>query len=122
MHNKLEVTFEGDHIRVIADGDKDYHFLYRTWRDVTAACELHDCFNVLGIANTTTPVEAMEGYELATLFQEFNIDQRYRIAWVEADENARDVAKFAQTVLANRGLPGLLFETEAEARKWLLES
>jgi len=122
MHNKLEVTFEGDHIRVIADGDKDYHFLYRAWRDVAAACELHDCYNVLGIANTTTPVEALEGFELAALFKEFNIDQRYRIAWVESDDDARDVAKFVETVMANRGLPGLLFETEAEAREWLLGS
>ena len=122
MHNKLEVTFEGDHIRVIADGDKDYHFLYRTWRDVAAACELHDCYNVLGIANTTTPVEAVEGFELTALFQEFNIDQRYRIAWVESDDDARDVAKFVETVMANRGLPGLVFETEAEAREWLLGS
>lgn len=44
-----------------------------------------------------------------------------RIAWVELDENARDMTAFVQTVLANRGLPGLLFETEEEARKWLLE-
>ena len=122
MHNKLEVTFEGDHIRVVADGDKDYHFLYRTWRDVAEVCELHDCYNVLGIANTTTPVEALEGFELAALFKEFNIDQRYRIAWVESDDDAKDVAKFVETVMANRGLPGLLFETEAEAREWLLGS
>jgi len=52
----------------------------RLWKDTAAACEKHACFNVLGIANTSTPVEAVEGYDLA----------------------------------------GLLFETEAEARKWLL--
>jgi hypothetical protein len=70
----------------------------------------------------TTPVEAVEGYELAGLFKELNIDQRYRIAWVELNIDARDVITFVQTVLANRGLPGLAFDTEAAARKWLLES
>jgi len=122
MYNKIEVTFEGDHIRIIADGDKDYRFMEDLWRDVSAACKQHDCYNVLGIANTTTPVEAVEGYELPSLFREFNIDQRYRIAWVELDEDAQDVITFVQTVLANRGLPGLLFETETEAREWLLGS
>jgi len=122
MYNKIEVTFEGDHIRVIADGDKDYRFMDQMWREVVAACELHNCRDILGIAKTTTPIEAVEGYELPALFQELNIDQRYRIAWVELDEDARDVITFVQTVLANRGLPGLVFDTEEEAREWLLGS
>ena len=120
MRNKLEVSFEGDHILVISDGDKDYRFMDRLWRDTAAVCEKHGCFNILGIANTSTPVEAVEGYDLAGLFRELNIGQNYRIAWVELDDESRDMAAFMQAVLANRGLPGLLFETEAEARKWLL--
>jgi hypothetical protein len=122
MRNKLEVTFEGDHIRVIADGDKDYRFMDRVWREIAAACEKHDCYNVLGIADTSTPIEAVDGYDLVELFKELNVGQNYRIAWVELDEDARDLMTFVQTVLSNRGLPGLLFETEAEARKWLLEN
>lgn len=122
MYNKLEVTFEGDHIRVIADGDKDYYFLDKAWREIVAVCEQHDCYKVLGIANTSTPVEAVEAYELPSLYRELSIDQRYSIAWVELDEDARDMIAYVQTVLANQGLPGLLFETEAEAREWLLGS
>ena len=122
MNNKIEVTFESDHIRVIADGDKDYRFMDQLWREVATACDLNDCYNVLGIARTTTPVEAVEAYELPQLFQELSIDQRYRIAWVELNDNARDVITFLQTVLANRGLPGRVFDTEEEARDWLLGS
>ena len=122
VNNKIEVTFESDHIRVIADGDKDYRFMDQLWREVATACDLNDCYNVLGIARTTTPVEAVEAYELPQLFQELSIDQRYRIAWVELNDNARDVITFLQTVLANRGLPGQAFDTEEEARDWLLGS
>jgi hypothetical protein len=122
MYNKIEVTFDGDHIRVIADGDKDYRFMDQLWREVATACDLNNCYNVLGIAKTTTPVEAVEAYELPQLFQELSIDQRYRIAWVELNDNARDVIAFLQTVLANRGLPGQVFDTEEEARDWLLGS
>lgn len=120
MQNKIEITFEGNHILVRADGDKDYHYMDRMWRETAAACEEHDCYNVLGIANTSTPVEAVDGYDLPALFHELNIGQNYRIAWVELNEDSRDMIEFVQMVLANRGLPGLVFETEAEARKWLL--
>ncbi len=122
MQNTLKISFEGDHILVIADGDKDYRYMDRLWREMAAACEQHDCYDVLGIANTSTPVEAVDGYDLPVLFRELNIDQKYRIAWVEKNEDSRDVIAFFQTVLANRGLPGLLFETEEQAREWLLGS
>ncbi len=122
MENKIEVTFEGDHVRVIADGDKDYRYIQTLWREVAATCDQHECYNVLGIANTTTPVEAVDGYDLPMIFRELRIGQHYRIAWVEQKQDSRDVLEFVVTVLKNRGLPGRLFDTEAEARQWLLDS
>ncbi len=122
MENKLIVTFEGDHVLVIADGDKDYRYMETLWREVAATCDQNECYNVLGIANTTTPVEAVEGYDLPTIFRELRIGQHYRIAWVEKKQDARDMVEFVVTVLINRGMPGRLFDTEAEARQWLLGS
>lgn len=122
MDNKLDVTFEGDHVLVIADGDKDYRYMETLWGEVAATCEQHDCYNVLGIANTTTPVEAVEGYDLPAIFKDLHIGQHYRIAWVENKQDARDMVEFIATVLNNRGMPGRLFDTEAEARQWLLGS
>jgi hypothetical protein len=122
MENTLEVTFEGDHILVIANGEKDYRFLDRLWREVAMACNQHDCYDVLGLADTTTPIEAVEGYDLPLLFRELGIGRQYRIAWVEKNLDARDTLEFIEAVLADRGLPGKLFETEDEARKWLLGS
>jgi hypothetical protein len=122
MENKLEVTFEGDHVLVIADGDKDYRYMETLWREVAATCDQNECYNVLGIANTTTPVEAVEGYDLPAIFRELRIGQHYRIAWVEKKQDARDMVEFVVTVLTNRGLPGRLFDTETEAREWLLSS
>ena len=120
MENILEVSFEGDHVLVIADGDKDYRYMNRLWREVAMVCEQHDCYNVLGLADTSTPVEAVDGYDLPAIFRELGIGQHYRIAWVEKDEDARGTLEFVETVLSNRGLPGRLFETEAQAREWLL--
>lgn len=122
MDNRIEVSFEGDHVLVIADGDKDYRYIQTLWREVAATCDQHECYNVLGIANTTTPVEAVDGYDLPMIFRELRIGQHYRIAWVEQKQDSRDVLEFVVTVLKNRGLPGRLFDTEAEARQWLLDS
>ncbi|MDJ0813166.1 MAG: hypothetical protein QNJ23_05520 [Woeseiaceae bacterium] len=120
MENTLEVTFEGDHVLVIANGDKDYRYMEKLWREVATACDQHDCYNVLGLADTRTPVEAVEGYDLPNVFRDVGIGPHYRIAWVEKNVDARDTIEFVQTVLANRGMPGLVFETEQEARTWLL--
>lgn len=122
LQNSIEISFEGDHVLVQADGDKDYGYIERLWREVATACEQHDCFNVLGLAKTTTPIEAVDGYDLQSLYRQYGIDQRYRIAWVELNEDARSVLEFVETVLVNRGLPGRLFETEAEARAWLFDN
>ena len=121
MLNHITVTFEGDHILVLTDGDKDYEFLEQLWSRVSRACEKHSCFNVLGIANTSTPIEAVEAYELPRIFREKNIDSRYRIAWVEESPEAADTISFVESILSNRDLPGRQFETEKEARAWLLE-
>ncbi len=120
MENTLEISFEGDHVLVIAEGDKDYRYMDRLWREVVLVCEQHECYNVLGLANTSTPVEAVDGYDLPGIFRELGIGQHYRIAWVEKDEDARGTIEFVATVLSNRGLPGRSFDTEAEAREWLL--
>jgi hypothetical protein len=120
VQNELTITFENDHILVRSDGDKDIEFSEKLWSQVANLCQEHNCFNVLGIARSTTPLEALDGYDHARLFRELDIDGRYRIAWVELETDARDMVNFIETVLVNRGLPGRAFATETEAREWLL--
>ena len=121
MLNQITVTYEGDHVLVLTEGDKDYEFLEQLWARVSRVCEKHRCFKVLGIANTDTPIEAVEAYELPRIFRDNNIDNRYRIAWVEQSPEAADTLSFAASILANRDLPGREFETVEEARQWLAE-
>lgn len=120
MLNQIVISFEDDHVLARTGGDKDYLFLEQLWRQISRECEKHQCFNVLGIANTTTAVEVVEAYDLPGIFHSNNIDHRYRIAWVEENPDSIDMIEFLETVLANRGLPGRAFETEEKAREWLL--
>jgi len=120
MPNKLVVSFEGDHIRVISEGDKDYDFSVRQWTQVAEMAHEQQCFNVLGLASTTTPLEAVDGYDHARLFRELDMPNNIRIAWVETSAGAVDIASFVELVLTNRGYSARVFATEAEARTWLL--
>lgn len=120
MLNRISVTFEDDHVLVITAGDKDYEYLEQLWPKVARVCEQHQCFNVLGIANTRTPVEAVEAYDLPRIFRDNNIDHRYRIAWVEENPEGVHIIDLMESILSNRDLPGRRFSSAEEAREWLL--
>lgn len=121
MKNELAVSFEGDHIKVIANGEKDLEFSTRLWEAVQKQCVQNSCYRVLGIAHTVSPVSTTEGYEHAGLFRQLGIDRKYRIAWVELNPEALDTVLFIETVLFNRGYSARAFSTISEAREWLLE-
>lgn len=120
MRNQVTITFEGDHVLVLSDGEKDFELSTRLWTEAVEVCEANDCFRILGVSTTTRPLEALEGYDHARLFRELGIDRRYKIAWIENNSDAQDIVNFIETVLYNRGLPGKVFEDVDEARAWLL--
>jgi hypothetical protein len=120
MKNVFVITFEEDHIKVLSDGDKNYDSATKLWRAIKKKCEEHNCFKVLGIANSEKHFDTMEAYSHAELFSELGITHKYSIAWVELNPEAVETVKFIETVLRNRGLPGHVFSTEEEAKEWLL--
>jgi hypothetical protein len=120
MKNQLEITFEGEYIKVLSNGEKDLEFASRLWSQTVDACQKYDCFKILGIAETTSPVTTIEAFDHADLFKKIGITSKYRIAWVELNPEAYKTTDFIETVLSNRSLPGRLFSDESEAKKWLM--
>ncbi len=119
MANSYEITFEGDYVKVLSNGDKDLEFATNLWSAIAETCHTHNCFDVLGIAETSSPVSIWEGSQHAQLFRDLGIIRNYRIAWVELNPQARRATYFIETVLFNRGLPGRLFSTVTEAKEGL---
>ena len=120
MDNKLVITCEGDYVKVISEGKKSFAYADRVWKEVTSICVEHDCFNVLGLSESTSPMPTWDAFEHADLFEKHGVDHRYRIAWVERSAEALKSIYFIETVLANRGLPGRIFLDAEEALQWLL--
>ena len=83
-------------------------------------CVAHNCYKILGVANTTKPISTIEGFDLKDLFHELGLNYKYRIAWVELNPKVIEKIRFNETVLRNRGLPGKLFKDINEAKYWLL--
>jgi len=120
MEDQFHITFEGIYIQVQLQGNEDLDVASQLWPQVIEACNKDDCFKVLGIAETTSPLATMDAYQHAELFNKLGIDHQYRIAWVELNPEAYEATQFAETVLSNRGLPGRLFSDLSEAKQWLL--
>ena len=121
MAHKFDVTFEGDHVRAFSAGGKNLKHATAIWKEVVNVCREHNCYHVLCVSNSKRPMRIIDAYDHAELFQSLGIDKHFRVAWVELAEEAEESTKFITIVLSNRGLPGQVFGTEEEARRWLLD-
>jgi hypothetical protein len=116
---EYEIEFDGNFVRVHARGTESIENASRLWPDVLATCKQNDCFKVLGVAETTTPLGILDSMGHADLFRRLGIDSKYRIAWVELNPLAHEAISFTEIVLSNRGLPGKLFNDPEVAEDWL---
>ena len=121
MAHKFTVSFEGDHVKFVSDGRKKLKHTRALWTEIVRVCRENDCFVVLGESVSRSSPFVVDAYEHAELFVDLGIDNAYRIAWVEPVHEAGSKKHFVETVLANRGLPGRIFSSEADARQWLFE-
>lgn len=120
MKNEQIITFEGDHIKAITNGEKDADSAARLFTSIRDTCVQHDCFDILGLANSTKHLSVGDGYNLAKLFTRLGITVKHRIAWVELNPATHEDLYFFETVLRNRGFRIKVFPTASEAKKWLL--
>jgi len=120
--HEITITHEGTFIKVLSNGEKNYQFAVDLWTAIHDACLKYQCFNVLGIADTTVPVDTYDALEIADLFEQLEIDGKFRIAWVELNPRAYKTTFFIESVLSNRGLPSRVFLEIDEAKNWLLGS
>jgi hypothetical protein len=122
MENEFQLSYEGDYVKVVSNGEKNFPFVKKLWTAASAFCREKDCYRVLGLANTTVPINYAEAFEILDLFQQLGLREPYRIAWVELNPSAYDSVDLAELVLRLRGYPARLFSDVETARQWLLES
>lgn len=88
MSYQMSVIFMGDYVEARSTGDKSYQTAVALWREIIRVCDEHDCYKVLGIGQSTTPMSTMDAMNHTKLFQDFSITRKYQIAWVELNREA----------------------------------
>ena len=123
MPATFSVEFKGDYVEIHSDGDKDLKYALRLLAEAIATCREHDCHRILGLANTTSPLDVVDGFDLAKMFKELGMPPTTRIAWVEPNPDGFEVIRFVETVLYNRSIAAFkAFEDELAAREWLFSN
>ena len=119
MALEYSIEYEQGLINVTVHGEFDYLSMDEMWKDVWAACEENNCSSILGIADIEAPTN-YDAYDHASIFDAIGISPELRIAWVENNRAAIEMARLAEAVIRNRGLAvGRVFGNVAEAQRWL---
>ena len=116
----IQVTFNGQYVEVVVSGQFDTDTAVEMWTRVQQTCKQHRCLDVLGVAKTDLKVSRLDVANQSKLFDKLGITHKHRIAWVENDASAFNIAYNIETVLLNRGFQARLFEHAVDARDWLL--
>jgi hypothetical protein len=121
MGHKLEITFEGNYVQIISEGEKSFETSLELWPRAIKVCKENNCFKVLGIATSVKAPSITDSYKHGELFHNFKIDFRFKIAWVELNPDEVENIKFLEDVLKNRGMNVKLFKDVKSAKTWLLK-
>ena len=119
MTSEMTITFEGTYIQAVSNGEKNLEVASLLWSQIAKTCEKHQCFKVLGIANSSSPVSTTESVDHIELFQQLGITRKYRIAWVELNHESARTTYLIENLLSSHGLTCRMFMDIQEAKEWL---
>ena len=113
------ITPEASMISVTVEGLPDYLSIDKLWHDIVAACNQHQCFDILGTSNLE-PAPSGEAYSHAAIFEAAGVHNGFRIAWVEKNAATKEWIKLSEAVVRNRDLAtARAFDSVADAKRWL---
>ena len=121
MNYQMSVTFKGDYVEARSTGEKSYQTAEMLWAEITRVCQEHQCFRVLGIAESSRQMPVMDSINHDRLFRQFGVTPQYKIAWTESNAVEFEKLKNLETILLNRGYQGKVFTDVDQARAWLLQ-
>ena len=123
MDYQLSITLKGDYLHVQVTGKGTYENALQMWRQLVEACELHQCYKILGEQNLSDSLTTMEAFDHPRIFKEVGITRKHRFAWVDHNPRTRATTAFIRDVHANRSIgKGRLFNDLEQAKCWLLGS
>ena len=122
MSHEISIAYQGGYIHARHTGADSYDISLELWRRITAACEEHGCYRILGESDNTNVLSTIDAFRHIFIYREVGISSKHRIAWVNHNPSAGKSFELIETVLKNRFVfNGELFPDVARAEAWLLE-
>jgi len=119
MAYKLTISQKRGYLHAVVTGPNTRENVAGYLEEVRAECSARDCFRVLVEEHLEGPrLEAMDVFEIASEGSDRARGKIQALAYVDVNAEG-DLMHFAETVAVNRGLPVALFQTVAEAERWL---
>ena len=116
---ELETQQHAGYLRFRVTGQNSAETVKKYMQDVVAICNERDCFRVL--IDEQLEGDRLDVQQIFSLTSEGAMNALgifQAIAYVDA--RMGEMAKFAETVAVNRGMPLKVFTSVVEAERWLL--
>ena len=123
-----DLTFDEkeDYIRCEVSGKrrlgKEYEDIAAVWSQVAEICKEKGIFKILAIFKIKGKITVFDAFKVVTNSEKFNWDSRCVLALFDANKDSRKINLFTETAAVNRGHHMKVFENEASALNWLIDS
>jgi hypothetical protein len=117
-HIRVEVTGERESSQQIIESAKEF------WPRILDLCDEKGVYRVLAIFNLRGDLPTLTAYELGEWAANYGRNTRAKIAFVDLNEESRNINRFVEDVAVNRALnPEMVkvFGDERSAKEWLLK-
>lgn len=125
MPYETEIQAFEDHIRVAVSGTrmpgKVVADAIRVGKQISKACRDAGVHRVLAIFHMTGRLPPTEAYEIFSDPEALGWSRDIKLALVDMNEDSKEDSLFSETVAVNRAYQMGVFDTEAEAKDWLLD-
>lgn len=124
MPYELSIKEQQDHIRVEVSGERipghEEEDAVRVWSRVAKVCEAKKQDRILCIHRVTGRLPATAAHAIAFDPARFGWSRRFQLALVNLNEESRQDSLFLEDVAVSSGYQIRIFDSEEEAKIWLL--
>ena len=124
MPYEFDIQTNENYVRVHVTGERRYGDAAveagQTGRQIVEYCRAADIYRVLVILNLRGRLSAFDSLEMVSQSREYGWDHKFKLAFVDTNNDSADDVKFTETIAVNRAYSVRAFSNEAEAVDWLI--
>lgn len=119
MAYDIVLSLRDGYVLAEASGKRSMEDSANLARSFAKFADEHGVFNVLLILDLKGRLDEFQMYDLASRFEEYGLDSRFRLAIIDHNEETKPERDFMEDVVVNRGLNARVFDKEDDALAWL---